>query len=168
MNAMQNSEDAVLVEETGAGRFQVRVTTGDTIFFADEPSDVGGLGSGPNPFDLLCAALGSCTLMTMRLYSERKDWAISRMSVRVRHSKPTPQSRDLFERTINFSEPIEDGQRRRLLEIAARCPVHLLLERGADVATSVAEGQLAGPRSDGLHEKLLEKLCDEADVDGGG
>lgn len=166
MNVMLNSEDAVLVEETGAGRFQVRVTTGETTFFADEPSDVGGMASGPNPFDLICSALGSCTLMTMRLYSERKGWLLARMSVRVSHGKTSPQSRDVFQRVIKFGEPIEVEQRERLLEIAARCPVHLLLERGADVATSVAEEDLAGPTSEGLHEKLLEELCDEAEVRG--
>jgi hypothetical protein len=64
-------DGAVLVEETGAGKFQVQVSVHGTRFFADEPVDVGGLNSGPSPYELVSAGLGACTAMTLRLYADR-------------------------------------------------------------------------------------------------
>lgn len=157
---MAEKEDAVLVEETGAGRFQVRVRTGDHQFFADEPLNFGGLSSGPNPFDLACAALGACTVMTMRLYAERKGWDLSRMSVRVRHRKDSPGGRDRFERVLHLGEVTEE-QRERLLHIAGRCPVHLMLEQGAAVDTQVSAAELPPGVAEGLHAEIIETLCDE-------
>lgn len=78
--------NSVLAEETGAGTFQVRIDAGDHSFLMDEPAEYGGLGTGPSPFDLLCAALGACTLMTMKLYAKRKNWVLDQLSVRVSQS----------------------------------------------------------------------------------
>ena len=69
-------DGAVLVEETGAGKFQVQVSAHGSRLFADEPADVGGLGSGLSPFELVSAGLGACTSMTLRLYAERKGWPL--------------------------------------------------------------------------------------------
>ena len=71
------------VEETGGGQFQVRVTAASGSFLADEPVSVGGLGSGPTPYDLLGAGLGACTAMTLRLYADRKGWPLERVVVEV-------------------------------------------------------------------------------------
>jgi|1186.fasta_scaffold46943_2 putative redox protein len=158
---MLEAEDAVVVEETGQGLFQVRVQTGDHSFLMDEPIAFGGLSSGASPFDMLGAALGGCTLMTLKLYAQRKGWTLERLSVRVVHKKGSPEARDSFERVIHLGE-VSDEQRERLLGIAERCPVHLLLERGADVSTSLAEGELAEPRAEGLHEQVIDKLCRDA------
>lgn len=157
---MNEVEDAVLVEETGAGRFQVRVRTGDHQFFADEPLRYGGLSSGPNPFDLACAALAACTVMTIRLYADRKDWQVDRISVRVRHRKGSPDGRDHFERVIRLGE-VTAEQRDKLLHIAGRCPVHLMLERGAKVETTLSGAELPSGVTQGLHARLIEKLCDQ-------
>ena len=154
-------EDAVVAKATGAGKFQVRIETGEHSFLMDEPVDYGGLSSGPCPFDMLGAALGACTLMTMRLYAERKGWVVDGLSVRVAHRKVSPEARDQFERTIHFEEATEE-QRAKLLAIAERCPVHLLLERGADVTTSVAEAELPGAEGGGLHERVIDELCSDA------
>jgi putative redox protein len=158
---MLNSEDAVLVEETGEGTFQVRVQTGEHTFLMDEPADFGGMGTGPSPFEMMCAALGACTLMTMKLYAKRKGWTLDRLAVRVVHRKGSPEARDRFERVINLTN-VTDDQRERLLGIAERCPVHLLLERGADVSTSVTDGELAGAKAEGLHEQVIDELCNES------
>ena len=158
---MLNSKDAVLVRETGAGRFQVRVQTGEQEFFADEPVAFGGLSSGPSPFDLMCAALGACTAITMRLYAERKEWNVGPFGVRVTHHKGSPEARDRFERVLDLGD-VSAEQRDRLIHIAERCPVHLLLERGADVTTSLAEGELLTGAAEGLHAQIIDKLCDEA------
>ena len=77
----------VVVEETGRGRFQQRITTGRHTLVADEPEGAGGMDSGPGPYDLLLAALGACSAMTVRLYAERKGWPLERVTVRLRHAK---------------------------------------------------------------------------------
>ena len=158
---MPETEDAVLATASGGGKFQVRIQTGEHSFQMDEPVAFGGLSSGPSPFDMLGAALSGCTLMTMKLYAERKGWVLDDLSVRVTHRKSSPEARDQFEREIHLGKVTEE-QREKLLSIAARCPVHLLLERGAEVSTSLAEGELAGAEGGGLHEQVIDELCKEA------
>jgi len=135
--------EAVLVAETGLGRFQVAARTASGSFLVDEPRSVGGLGSGPGPYDLLSAALGSCTAMTLRLYAEHKGWPLARVQVSVRHHRASPTARDRFERTILVEGALDDAQRARLLEIAERCPVHRTFERGSDVVTTLSSAAAA-------------------------
>ena len=126
----------VLVEETGAGKFQVQVSVRGTHFLADEPADVGGLGSGPSPYDLVAAGLGACTAMTSRLYAERKGWPLQHTRIVVSHEKVAGQTPpDLFKRQIAFEGPLDAAQIARLFEIADKCPVHQTLEAGAQVVT---------------------------------
>jgi putative redox protein len=158
---MPETEDAVLATASGEGKFQVRIETGEHDFLMDEPVAFGGLSSGPSPFDMIGAALSACTLMTMKLYAERKGWVLNDLSVRVTHRKSSPEARDQFERAIRFGQ-VTDEQREKLVSIAARCPVHLLLERGSDVSTVVARAELAGPEGGGLHEQVIDELCNEA------
>jgi putative redox protein len=152
------AQDAVLVEETGAGRYQVRASSGEHQMVIDEPVKFGGLGSGPDPFDLMSAALGSCTLITMRFYAERKGWSLAPFSVRVVHRKGSAEARDSFERVLHLG-PVTPKQEERLLAIANKCPVHLLLERGADVVTSLAAAPLSDGQDEGLHPQLVDELC---------
>ena len=158
---MLNAEEAVVATATGAGKFQVRIDTGEHSFIMDEPAAYGGLSTGPSPFELLGSALSACTLMTMKLYADRKGWALDDVSVRVAHRKSSPEARDQFERTIHFGTALSDEQRTKLLSIAERCPVHLLLDRGADVSTSVAQEGLAAAECSGLHEQVIDELCKE-------
>jgi putative redox protein len=127
------------VAETRLGKFQVIARTAGAAFMADEPVAVGGLGTGPGPYDLLSAALGSCTAMTIRLYADRKGWPLARVRVRVLHHRATLEARDLFDKTILLEGALDEAQRARLLDVAKRCPVHLTLERGADVRTMLAD-----------------------------
>jgi uncharacterized OsmC-like protein len=136
----------VLVRETGQGRFQQEVTAGAHRLLADEPNDVGGTDSGPNPYDLLLAALGACTAMTLRLYAERKALRLDRVAVRLRHAKvhaadcENCESRDgrvdRIERGIVLEGELDAQQRARLLEIADKCPIHRTLTSGVDIVTS--------------------------------
>lgn len=158
---MINAEDAVIATETGEGAFQVRIQTGEQSFLMDEPVAYGGLSSGPSPFEMLCAALGACTLMTMKLYAKRKGWTVGPLSVRVAHQKGSPDGRDRFERTLELGQVTEE-QRDGLLKIAERCPVHLLFERGAEVSTDVAEAELEAAKAGGVHEQVIDKLCRDA------
>ena len=126
----------VVVEETGEGNFQVEVLAGGLRFLADEPVEMGGLGSGPTPYDLLCAALGACTAMTVRMYARRKEWPLRRVRVCVGHARTKEEDPpDGFLREVALEGDLTDEQRSRLMEIAERCPVHASLKQGARVST---------------------------------
>lgn len=130
----------VAATETLAGKFQLAIRSGEHSLFADEPPSVGGLGSGLSPYELLSAGLAACTVMTMRLYADRKGFPLERASTTVEHKKVagmTPP--DSFTRTIVLDGPLSDEQRARILEIADRCPVDLTLVRGADVQTVLSD-----------------------------
>ena len=153
---------SVIVEETRAGRYQVEVRAGGASFMADEPVASGGLGSGPNPYDLLSAALGACTAMTLRLYADRKSWPLERVKVLVDHARSGLGARDQFRREIRLEGPLDAAQRTRLLEIANRCPVHGTLERGADVHTTLTELEpTPAPAGDetGQHMRDMSEAC---------
>ncbi len=104
---------------------------------ADEPEELGGTDSGPTPYDLLVAALGVCTGMTLRLYADRKGMPLEGVRVRLRHAKihaldcarcETKEGKiDRIEREIELLGDLDEVQRQRLLEIADRCPVHRTL-----------------------------------------
>jgi len=128
----------VVVTETGAGGYQVEVRVGAHAFLADEPLAVGGLGTGPNPYDLLRAALGACTVITTRLYANRKGWLLHRISASVTHHPASGGQRDRFDRTVTLEGDLDEAQRARLIDIASRCPVSQTLSRGSDVGISLA------------------------------
>ena len=158
VNPQNVIEESVVAEATGGGKFQTRIRAGDHELLMDEPVGYGGLSTGPNPFDLLEAALAGCTLMTLRLYAERKGWALDGIRVHVSHRKGRPGERDRFVRELELGDVTEE-QRQRLLEIAERCPVHLLLERGADVSVALAQDELPPVAADGLHASAMEQAC---------
>ena len=152
--------EGLVVAETGHGRFQVEAKTAAASFLIDEPAEVGGLGSGPGPYDLLGAALGACTAMTVRLYAERKGWPLERVQVSVLHHRATLQARDRFDRTIELQGALDAEQRDKLMQIAQRCPVHLTLERGADVRTTLSVAQPGPPVSvSSEHMRDMEEAC---------
>jgi putative redox protein len=138
-------DGSVIVEETGAGHLQQRVSVGPHHFFADEPVEQGGLGSGPNPYDLLLAALGACTAMTLRLLADRKGWPLAKIRVSLSHQKihaedcadcETREGRiDEITRSILLHGELDAEQRARLLEIADKCPVHRTLHGEVKVLT---------------------------------
>jgi putative redox protein len=136
----------VLVRETRRGTFQQEITAGTHHFLADEPVAAGGLDSGPGPYDLLLAALGACTSMTLRLYADRKQLPLARTQVRLRHSRiyaadcaecETKEGMiDRIERVISLEGELDAEVRKRLLEIADKCPVHRTLTSEIDIRTS--------------------------------
>ena len=153
-----DTADTVRIAETGAGRFQVRVQAGGSSFLADEPVAFGGLGSGPNPYDLLGAALGSCTVMTLRLYAERKGWPLARVRAAVSHRREA--GRDVFEREVSLEGELDVAQLAKLMEIAGRCPVHQTLQRGAEVRTRLVPAPASrGWDGSGEHMRDMDKAC---------
>ena len=142
----------VVVSETGLGKFQNAVTAGRHQLLADEPTSVGGLDSGPTPYDFLSVALGACTAMTLRLYAAHKKLALGRVTVEVSHGKVAAEhcadcgeaaegrggKIDRFERVISVEGEIDAALRDKLVEIAGKCPVHRTLEHASAVVTRVA------------------------------
>jgi putative redox protein len=153
--------ESVLVAETGLGRLQVVARTSSGSLLIDEPVRVGGLGSGPDPYELLASALGACTAMTLRLYAERKGLPLTRVQVSVRHHKASLEAKDRFERTISLEGPLDEEQRSRLLTMAERCPVHRTLERGADISTALKPSIAAEPTAGDTPEHMrdMEQAC---------
>ncbi|MEI4509225.1 alpha/beta fold hydrolase [Sphingopyxis sp. CCNWLW253] len=119
-------------EETGLGKFQLAMRAGKASFIVDEPESLGGLGSGPTPFNLLSAALAACTTMTLRLYASRKGWPIERIRTGVAHRKETGTERpDVFSRSVEIEGNLDSAQHAELISVADRCPVHRTLETGS-------------------------------------
>lgn len=138
--AMPVAGDRIRAEETGAGKFQLEVKARQARFLADEPVESGGMGTGPNPFDLLSAALAACTTMTLRLYADQKGWPVEHIATEVSHEKQADEALpDLFARVIELSGELDEEQRAKLLEIAGRCPVHRTLERGSRVTARLGD-----------------------------
>jgi uncharacterized OsmC-like protein/alpha/beta superfamily hydrolase len=140
--------DVIFVRETGAGKLQMEVAMGPHRLLADHPVGDGGEDSGPSPYDLLTAALGSCTAMTVRLYADLKKLPLERVSVNLHHEKihaadcrecETKEGRiDKIERVIDLQGPLDDAQRAKLLEIANKCPVHRTLHSEVFIPTRLA------------------------------
>jgi putative redox protein len=144
--------DEVLVLESGEGKYVNQVMVGRHQFYADEPVDVGGNDAGPDPYDLITAALGACTSMTLRMYAERQGWPLEQVQVRLNHAKIHATSEDFsgdhkgqkidkITRAITLLGELDDEQRRRLVEIAERCPVHQTLLRENLVETSLRDDE---------------------------
>jgi uncharacterized OsmC-like protein/alpha-beta hydrolase superfamily lysophospholipase len=139
----------VVVRETRNSRFQQTVTAGPHRLLADEPAAAGGEDTGLAPYDFLLAGLGACTSMTMRLYAERKSLPLERTTVTLRHSKIHAQDcaecetregmLDQIDRIIAMEGPLDVEQRKRLMEIADKCPVHRTLTSEIRILTQLAD-----------------------------
>lgn len=137
--------DNRITARTGAGGFLTEVLVNRHSLVADEPLSAGGTDQGPSPFDLLVAALGACTAMTLRMYADRKRWPLEAATVRLKHDKihaadcETCETRegmlDRIEREIEIEGPLDPDQKQRLLEIADRCPVHRTLTSEVQIST---------------------------------
>jgi uncharacterized OsmC-like protein len=138
-------EPATVVVRGRADGFAQEVRAGRHLLAADEPLAAGGTDAGPNPYDLLLAALDSCTSMTVAMYARRKGWPLESVTVTLRHSKvhaadcescETKEGMlDRIERDVRLEGALDEAQRARLLEIANKCPVHRTLTSEIDILT---------------------------------
>ena len=135
----------VVVRETRASKFQQTVTVGPHRMIADEPVAAGGEDTGPGPYDFLVAGLGACTSMTMRMYADRKSLPLERVTVTLKHSKIHAKDceecetregmLDQIEREISIEGALDAEQRKKLMEIADKCPVHRTLHSEIRIVT---------------------------------
>ncbi|MEQ9423114.1 MAG: bifunctional alpha/beta hydrolase/OsmC family protein [Cyclobacteriaceae bacterium] len=122
---------------TGKDGFYTEIAAGDHQLIADEPESVGGTELGPTPYDYLLTALGTCTSMTLRMYADRKEIELDEAVVHLAHDKVHKEDCDdcenkgskidKIERKIELHGDLTDEQRKRMLEIADKCPVHKTL-----------------------------------------
>jgi putative redox protein len=143
----QISEPSVVVRSSGPGYAQ-DITAGGHHLVADEPVSAGGTNLGLTPYDLILAALGACTSMTVRMYARRKNWALEDVVVRLRHSKihvddcATCETKvgilDQIECELELGGSLTPEQRAKLLEISEKCPVHRTLTSEIAIRSSLA------------------------------
>jgi len=143
----EETEPHVIVHGTAKG-FAQEIAIGSHELFADEPSSFGGTDAGASPYDLILAALGSCTSMTIGLYARKRGWPLDKITVSLRHSKihakdceecETKEGRiDRIELEIHLDGALSDEQRAKLMEIAGKCPVHQTLTSEINIKTRAA------------------------------
>lgn len=130
---------ATVTVRSGAN-YQQEIVAGDHYFFADEPQDVGGDDTAPNPYELLLGALGACTSITIQMYAQRKGWPLEKVEVELSHHRDyakdcedceTEDTRiDVVEIHLAFEGALDEEQQTRLHAIAKRCPVSQTLGAG--------------------------------------
>ncbi|HVV51656.1 MAG TPA: OsmC family protein [Polyangia bacterium] len=121
--------------DSAAGYAQT-IASGGHALTADEAVAHGGSDTGPSPYGLLLAALGACTSITLRMYADRKGWALGDIHVALTHEKAADGS-DHIERQVSFGAPLTDEQRARLAEIAEKTPVTRTVKAGAAIRTQL-------------------------------
>jgi uncharacterized OsmC-like protein len=141
-------EQGVVVVRGGMAGFAQEITVGRHRLAADEPVSSGGTDRGPTPYDLLLAALGACTSMTIALYARRKGWPLGGVTVRLRHSRIHAEDcadcetkegmLDAIDEEIAVESDLTDEQRVKILEIADKCPVHRTLTSEIHIRTQLA------------------------------
>jgi len=145
MDGLNGLEQRQAVVRGSAAGFAQEITVGRHQFPADEPAAMGGTDTGPTPYDLLIAALGACTSMTVSVYARRKQWPLESVTVTLRHEKihavdcvdceKKDGVLDRIERDISLQGTLDEEQRARLLEIASKCPVHKTLTSEINIRT---------------------------------
>jgi uncharacterized OsmC-like protein len=134
-----------VVARTGAASFRTDLHIPGFDLIADEPVSVGGTDAGPSPYELMLAALASCTAMTVRMYAARKKWPLESVVVRLRDTpayikdcldcETSAVGPRRVDRVVELHGDLTPEQHARILQIADRCPVKQTLERGIQIRT---------------------------------
>ena len=141
--------DNLVVAELGGQKYRTDIVANGHAITADEPLSKGGRNIGPDPYDLLVSGLGACTAMTLRMYADRKEWPLEAVRVELRHEKVHADDCDceteakgmidLIHRSVTLKGPLDEVQRKRLAEIADRCPVHRSLRGEVVIKSSLGD-----------------------------
>lgn len=128
--------------------FTTTLTAGEHELLADEPESVeGGDNQGPDPYDYLLMSLGSCTVMTIKMYTRRKEWPVEDVYMELRHNKrhdedcdncEDPDSKiDVIEKEVIVEGDLTEEQIDKILDISKKCPVHRTLEGDMSIKSSI-------------------------------
>src|SRR6478672_10314273 len=153
MTEQADPKPADVVVRGDATGFLQEVVSGNHHLRADEPVSVGGSDAAPSPYDYLLIALGVCTSMTVGLYARRKQWPLDKITVSLRHSRIHAEDckecetkegmLDRIDTEIELTGPLTTEQRAKLMEIAAKCPVHRTLKSEINIRLQVADKSAA-------------------------
>lgn len=121
----------------GTVDYATAIATGHHRLTADEGPELGGKDAGPAPYDLILSALGACTVITLRMYAERKQWAVTAVHADV-HFKRGDDKVESIDRVLHIEGAVDAGQKKRMAEIAERTPVTLTLKRSLEIRTTLA------------------------------
>jgi putative redox protein len=126
--------------ENNGELYTINLNVNGHTLIADELTEKGGLDLGPAPGDYICMSLASCTVITLRMYANRKGWNLEKIHAKVNlvSGKALPSGNNTFYVELSFSGDLTNEQRQRLMEIADACPVHRLLKKPTDIITMLA------------------------------
>ncbi len=117
--------------------YKTTLTNGRNELIADEPTDVGGADLGFSPSELLCSALAACTCATLRMYADRKGWALEDVQVSIDYERDKDTNTTHFKRHITLIGDLSDVEKARLLDIANKCPIHKVLTNPIEILTEL-------------------------------
>lgn len=122
--------------DTRLYRTEITSATGN-ILIADDPQETGGKNLGLSPSELLASSLASCTLITLRMYINRKGWDVSEINIKIDFERDIEQNVSSFIRKIEVTGEIDENQRQKLHIIADKCPIHKLLTHTNKIQTTL-------------------------------
>ncbi|TDP00371.1 OsmC family protein [Flavobacterium sp. 245] len=122
--------------DTRLYRTEVTSASGN-VLIADEPQEIGGKNLGLNPTELLASSLASCTLITLRMYINRKQWEVSEINVKIDFERDSDRNVSSFTRKIEVIGEVDETQRQRLETIANSCPIHKVLTHSIEIKTTL-------------------------------
>jgi putative redox protein len=122
--------------DIGQVDYATNISTGHHKFMADEGPELGGKDAGPAPYDLLTSALGACTVITLRMYAERKQWPVTAVHADVHYVREGDKQH--IDRVLTIEGAVDDEQKKRMADIAERTPVTLTLKRSMEIRTKLA------------------------------
>lgn len=141
-----NKSNKVVHIHLGDKNYRTVMHAGRHELISDEPENSGGEDLGPDPYDYLLMALGSCSVITMKMYADRKKWPIEELFVELLHYKKeikgdgeSPEKRDVIEKEVIVKGDLTDEQVERLVEISKKCPVHRTLMNSIEIVTLPAK-----------------------------
>jgi putative redox protein len=124
--------------QIGTHLYRTEITSASgNILIADEPLEIGGKNLGLNPTELLASSLASCTVITLRMYINRKQWNVSEINVKIDFERDSDRNVSLFTRKIEVIGEVDDIQRQRLETIANSCPIHKVLTHSIEIKTTL-------------------------------
>ncbi len=129
--------DARVTVSIGAEPYAVHAQARHHVVRSDEPGELGGQDTGPGPYELLLMGLGSCKIITAKMYADRKGWPLTAARVELVHDRPNGRTGpERITARFVFEGDLTDEQRARLLEIAEKCPVQKTITGGLSVESS--------------------------------